>query len=73
MSCCVRPNLLNVKRMEVRNGLEMREGWITFPPTTGRRQRLETSVTFPRPVRNGTESNDRDVAQVVLKGYNNPL
>jgi hypothetical protein len=41
--------------------LEFREGTINFPPTTGRRERRQTSVNFARPVRS---------AQVVLKGFN---
>jgi len=41
--------------------VQFREGWLNFPPTTGRRQRAETSVTFPQNVR---------TAQVMLKGYN---
>lgn len=41
--------------------LDFREGWLNFPPTTGRRQRENTTVVFPtRIIR----------AQAVLKGYN---
>ena len=41
--------------------LDFREGWLTFPPTTGRRQRANTTVVFPTRVLR---------AQAVLKGYN---
>lgn len=41
--------------------LQFREGWITFPPTTGRRQRRSRTVTFGGTV---------NAHQVVMKGYN---
>ena len=41
--------------------LDFREGWLNFPPTTGRRQRENTTVVFPTTIRR---------AQAVLKGYN---
>lgn len=41
--------------------LEFREGWISFPRTTGRRQRVSRAVTFSGTV---------NTYQVVLKGYN---
>ncbi len=41
--------------------LEFREGWITFAPATGRRQRASRNVTF---------SGSVSTYQVALKGYN---
>ena len=41
--------------------LEFREGWITFPAATGRRQRASRTVTF---------SGTINAYQVALKGYN---
>lgn len=41
--------------------LQFNEGWINFPATTGRRQRVSRSVNIP-----GTINS----YQVVLKGYN---
>lgn len=41
--------------------LQFREGWITFSPATGRRQRASRTVTF---------SGNINAYQVVLKGYN---
>ena len=43
--------------------IQMREGTITFPPTTGRRQRRQTTVVFPSSILGNN-------AQAVLKGYN---
>ena len=40
--------------------IQFREGTLNFPPTTGRRQRAETTVVFPGPVRS---------AQAAMKGY----
>ena len=40
--------------------IEMREGWINFPSTTGRKQRRETTVVFNSNVRS---------AQAVMKGF----
>ncbi|MCP3999891.1 MAG: hypothetical protein GY727_03175 [Gammaproteobacteria bacterium] len=41
--------------------LQFREGWITFPTATGRRQRVSSNVTF---------SGNINSYQVVMKGYN---
>lgn len=41
--------------------IQFREGWITFPPVTGRRARREATVHFTSNVRS---------AQAVLKGQN---
>jgi hypothetical protein len=41
--------------------LQLREGTLNFPPTTGRRQRANTTVVFPTNVR---------AAQAAIKGYN---
>ncbi len=41
--------------------LQFKEGWITFPATTGQRQRLSQTVSFTGPV---------NAYQVVMKGYN---
>ena len=41
--------------------LQFKEGWITFPPATGRRQRGSSTVTFSGTIR---------AFQVVMKGYN---
>ena len=41
--------------------LAMKEGWLNFPASTGRRQRVTSSVTF-----DGTINS----YQVVMKGYN---
>jgi hypothetical protein len=43
--------------------LQLREGWLNFPPTTGRRQRANTTVVF-----HGTEIVRS--AQAAIKGYN---
>lgn len=40
--------------------LQLREGWINFPQTTGRRQRQETTITFTSNVR---------TAQALMKGF----
>jgi hypothetical protein len=40
--------------------MQMKEGWLTFPSTTGRKQRRETTVVFPTTVRS---------AQAVMKGF----
>src|SRR5262245_22441172 len=41
--------------------IQFREGTLTFPPTTGRRQRANTTVVFGGPVH---------AAQAAIKGYN---
>jgi hypothetical protein len=41
--------------------LQFREGTLLFPPTTGRRQRANTTVVFAGPVHS---------AQAAIKGYN---
>ena len=41
--------------------LQLREGTLNFPPTTGRRQRSQVTVVLPSAVRS---------AQAMLKGFN---
>jgi hypothetical protein len=41
--------------------LQLREGTLNFPPTTGRRQRAQVTVVFASAVR---------MAQAAIKGYN---
>lgn len=40
--------------------IQFREGTLNYPPTTGRRQRAQTTVVFSGPVR---------AAQAAIKGY----
>lgn len=40
--------------------IEFREGWLNFPSTTGRRQRVSTTINFGGNVR---------TAQAVMKGF----
>ncbi len=39
--------LLPSYRMEVNMALQLREGTLNFPPTTGRRQRTQVTVVLP--------------------------
>jgi hypothetical protein len=47
--------------MEMKMALQLRENALIFPPTTGRRQRAQTTVSLPSTVRS---------AQAIMKGFN---